>query len=44
MIAHSDSGIESGGGADFEFVASAGDGDDGSMDELEAEIAAALGD
>ena len=41
-----DSAIESGGGAaaDYEFVASAGDGDDGSMDELEAEIAAALGD
>lgn len=33
------------GGTDYEFVASAGgDGDDGSMDELEAEIAAALGD
>ena len=34
------------GGAEYEFVASAtgGDGDDGSMDELEAEIAAALDD
>lgn len=37
---------ESGGGSDYEFVASTagGDDDDGSMDELEAEIAAALGD
>mmetsp|Transcript_5750 Transcript_5750/g.14359 ORF Transcript_5750/g.14359 Transcript_5750/m.14359 type:complete len:352 (+) Transcript_5750:107-1162(+) len=33
------------GGTDYEFVANAGgDGDDGEMDELEAEIAAALGD
>lgn len=39
----SDSVNESGGGADYEFVAG-GDGDDGSMDELEAEIAAALDD
>jgi len=39
------SAVESGGGADYEFVDSAGgDEDDGSMDELEAEIAAALGD
>jgi hypothetical protein len=36
---------ESGGGADYEFIASGGhDGDDGSIDELEAEIAAALDD
>jgi hypothetical protein len=36
---------ESGGGADYEFVASGmSDGDDGSIDELEAEIAAALDD
>mmetsp|Transcript_9092 Transcript_9092/g.20550 ORF Transcript_9092/g.20550 Transcript_9092/m.20550 type:complete len:353 (-) Transcript_9092:256-1314(-) len=41
----SDSVVESGGGSDYEFVANAGgDEDDGSMDELEAEIAAALGD
>lgn len=44
-ILPSDSLAESGGGVDYEFVASAeGGGDDGSMDELEAEIAAALGD
>ena len=36
---------DSGGGADFEFVGSGGrEGDDGSIDELEAEIAAALDD
>lgn len=36
---------DSGGGADYEFVGSGGrDGDDGSIDELEAEIAAALDD
>lgn len=43
----SDHVSESAGGSDYEFVASAGGGDDdddGSMDELEAEIAAALGD
>ncbi|KAL7524195.1 hypothetical protein ACHAWF_000856 [Thalassiosira exigua] len=40
----SDSLTDSGGGTDYEFVASAAgvDGDDGSLDELEAEIAAAL--
>eukprot|EP00581_Thalassiosira_minuscula_P010056 CAMPEP_0183710072 /NCGR_PEP_ID=MMETSP0737-20130205/5936_1 /TAXON_ID=385413 /ORGANISM="Thalassiosira miniscula, Strain CCMP1093" /LENGTH=391 /DNA_ID=CAMNT_0025938295 /DNA_START=63 /DNA_END=1238 /DNA_ORIENTATION=- len=39
-----DSAVESG-GTDYEFVAGAGgDDDDGSMDELEAEIAAALDD
>ncbi|KAL7529441.1 hypothetical protein ACHAXR_004520 [Thalassiosira sp. AJA248-18] len=45
-ITPSDSVVESGGGTDYEFVASVsgGDEDDGSMDELEAEIAAALGD
>ncbi|KAL3758627.1 hypothetical protein ACHAWU_008381 [Discostella pseudostelligera] len=48
-IANSDSDVEllGSGGTDYEFVASddAGeDGDDGSIDELEAEIAAALGD
>lgn len=36
--------VESEGGNDYEFVANDGDGDDGSMDELEAEIAAALDD
>ena len=41
----SDSVAESGGGNDYEFVPSAGGGDDdGEMDELEAEIAAALDD
>ncbi len=36
---------EPGGGADYEIVGSGGrDGDDGSIDELEAEIAAALDD
>jgi len=41
----SESAVESGGGVDYEFVASdGGDEDDGVMDELEAEIAAALGD
>lgn len=45
VIAPSDSAFESGGGVDYEFVASSGgDEDDGEMDELEAEIAAALGD
>lgn len=44
-VSPSDSVVGSGGGADYEFVASSGVcGDDGSMDELEAEIAAALGD
>lgn len=46
-IINSDSDAELlGSGADYEFVASGGgeDGDDGSIDELEAEIAAALGD
>jgi len=43
-ITPADSVVESGGGADYEFVASAGDGDDGSIDELEAEIAAAMAD
>mmetsp|Transcript_34131 Transcript_34131/g.72723 ORF Transcript_34131/g.72723 Transcript_34131/m.72723 type:complete len:362 (+) Transcript_34131:112-1197(+) len=44
-VAPSGSAIESGGGTDYEFVATVGgDGEDGSMDELEAEIAAALGD
>ena len=40
----SDSVVESGGGNDYEFVPSAGGDDDGEMDELEAEIAAALDD
>lgn len=40
----SDSVAESGGGNDYEFVPSAGGDDDGEMDELEAEIAAALDD
>ena len=41
----SNSVAESGGGNDYEFVPSAGGGDDdGEMDELEAEIAAALDD
>lgn len=44
IITPSDSVVESGGGADYEFVASAGDGDDEPMDELEAEIAAAMAD
>lgn len=45
VIVPSDSPVESGGGADYEFVASSeGDGDDESMDELEAEIAAAMAD
>lgn len=35
IITPSDSVVESGGGADYEFVASAGDGDDEPMDELE---------
>lgn len=44
-VTPSDSAIESGGGVDYEFVASAGgDEDDGEMDELEAEIAAAMAD
>lgn len=45
-ITNSDSDVEllGSGGADYEFVASGGAGDDGSIDELEAEIAAALGD
>ena len=43
VIAPSDSAA--GGGADYDFVASSGgDEDDGEMDELEAVIAAALGD
>jgi len=45
MIPPSDSAVESGGGVDYEFVASSGgDGENKEMDELEAEIAAALGD
>ena len=45
IITPSDSAVESGGGTDYEFVSSTGgDEDDGEMDELQAEIAAALDD
>jgi len=43
VVSPSDSALESVGGAEYEFVAG-GDGDDGPMDELEAEIAAAMAD